>query len=137
MANSTNQIVIINSNNRIKADANNASVTMEDEEETTIIIFNKMRPHLIIGIIKIGTIKTKIRGNVATEIPTIINLKNSPNNNSSSNTSNSSSRKAMDVIITTKVTTTGSRDSSSSNQRCQSTLRRAALKLLTLVTTLT
>ena len=135
MASLTNQIVIINSNNRIKADANNASVTMEDEEETTIIIFNKMRPHLIIGIIKIGTIKTKIRGNVATEIPTIINLKNSPNNNSISNTSSSSSRKAMDDIIT-KETTTDNRDSSSS-QRCQFTLRRAALKLLTLVTTLT
>ena len=135
MANSINKLVIINSNNRIRAVANNARVIMEDEEEITIIILSKLRPHLIIGIIKIGTIKTKIRGNVATEIPTIINLKNSPNNNSSSNTSSSSSRKAMDDIIT-KETTTDNRDSSSS-QRCQFTLRRAALKLLTLVTTLT
>ena len=135
MANLINLIVLINSNNRIKADANSDSVIMEDEEETTIIIFNKLRPHLIIGIIKIETIKTKIRGNVATESQTIIKIKNSPNNNSSSNNSSSSSRKAMEDIIT-KATTTGNRDSNS-HLRCRFTLRRAALKLLTLVTTLT
>ena len=120
MANSTNLTVIINSNKIIKVEI--SKIAINDS--------------VIIGIIKIGTIKTKIRGSVVTESPTIIKIKNSPNNNSSSsNTSSSSSRKAMDDIIT-KATTTGNRDSSS-NQRCQSTLRRAALKLLTLVTTLT
>ena len=135
LANLTNQFVIIT---KEVGSASRENVITEEEvaEETTIIIFSK-RPHnLIIGIIKIGTIKTKIRGNVATEnSPTIINLKNSHNNNSSNNTSSSSSRKAMDDIIT-KATTSDNRDISNS-LRCQSTLRRAALKLLTLATTLT
>ena len=65
LANLTNQFVIIT---KEVGSASRENVITEEEvaEETTIIIFSK-RPHnLIIGIIKIGTIKTKIRGNVAT-----------------------------------------------------------------------